>query len=266
MNRLDALRALVDYLVEERDTADRWAEFAEAEGLSEQELWTVFRALVNTREALPAAPAFLTLQDDLLKDMIAEKGIAPLSATRTVPLHPRMRLWRGDICTLEVDAIVNAANSQMLGCWQPGHLCIDNAIHTFAGVQLRLECARIMREQGHDEPTGAAKVTPAFNLPARFIVHTVGPIANGRPTDAHRRELRSSYTSCLAAAHERNLTSIAFCCISTGVFGFPGDEAASIAVTSVLDWLTEHADSDLDVVFNVFTAEDETRYRRLLGL
>ena len=160
---------------------------------------------------------------------------------------------------------MNAANSQMLGCWAPGHYCIDNAIHTFAGVQLRIECARIMNEQGHEEPTGQAKITPAYNLPSKHVIHTVGPIANGHPTDLHREQLASSYRSCLDLAAKHGLHSIAFCCISTGVFGFPQREAAEIALSTVRDWLDEN-NSDMTVVFNVFGADDERFYQELLEL
>lgn len=174
-------------------------------------------------------------------------------------------LWRGDITTLAVDAIVNAANSQMLGCWVPGHHCIDNAINTYSGVQLRAECARLMEEQGAEEPTGMAKITPAYNLPCKRVIHTVGPIANGNPTNLHRAQLASCYTNCLGLAASEGLASIAFCCISTGVFGFPQREAAQIAVRTATEWLGSH-DSEMRVVFNVFSETDERIYQEPLGL
>ena len=230
-----------------------------------QDLWSLFRALVNTRPPWPASDRFYELQDELLQGMIAETGIKTLDDASISPIDNRLRLWRGDITTFEADAIVNAANSQMLGCWAPGHFCIDNAIHTFAGVQLRIECARIMEKQGHEEPTGQAKITPAYNLPSRFVVHTVGPIANGVPTDEHRALLGSSYTSCLDMAASHDLRSIVFCCISTGVFGFPQKEAARIAVNTVRTWL-DTGETDMTVVFNVFSERDEDIYRDILGL
>lgn len=226
--------------------------------------WDTFRALVNTRPPWPASGRFLALQDELLQGMISDAGIHGACEARPSPADPRMRLWRGDITTLAADAVVNAANSQMLGCWAPGHFCIDNAIHTFAGVQLRIECARIMEAQGHDEPTGRAKMTPAFNLPAERVIHTVGPIADGRPTDGHRAQLAACYESCLDLAAESGLRSIAFCCISTGVFGFPQREAARIAVRTVRGWL-DAARADMAVVFDVFGEADERIYRDLLG-
>ena len=175
-------------------------------------------------------------------------------------------MWRGDITTLAADAIVNAANSQLLGCWVPGHYCIDNAIHTFAGVQLRIECAAIMKAQGHEEPTGQAKVTSAYNLPSSLVIHTVGPIVeNGKPTKQHKRLLAASYRNCLDAAAERRCKSIAFCCISTGAFGFPQEEAARIAVDTVRAWLDANPKADMHVIFDVYTEKDEQTYRTILG-
>lgn len=197
--------------------------------------------------------------------MIAEAGVSTLDTAKPSPLDEHVLLWRGDITTLAVDAIVNAANSQMLGCWVPGHHCIDNAIHTYSGVQLRAECARLMEEQGAEEPTGMAKITPAYNLPCKRVIHTVGPIANGNPTNLHRAQLASCYTNCLGLAASEGLASIAFCCISTGVFGFPQREAARIAVRTVKEWLGSHG-SEMCVVFNAFSETDERIYRELLGL
>jgi O-acetyl-ADP-ribose deacetylase (regulator of RNase III) len=155
----------------------------------------------------------------------------------------------------------------MTGCWVPMHLCIDNAIHTYAGVQLRETCARLMEEQGETEPTGAAKVTPAYNLPGTWVVHTVGPIVHaGLVTARKREELASCYLSCLDAAAGVGAHSIAFCCISTGVFGYPQDAAASLAVETVRVWLDEHPEAEMIVVFNVFLERDEQLYRNLLGL
>lgn len=254
----DLLRALVRLLAKERNL--------DADALvAERDLWPVFRALVNTREPVPAGDELLALQDELLQGLLAERGVHEIAEAEVSPADTRLRLWRGDITTLATDAIVNAANSQMLGCWVPGHHCIDNAIHTFAGVQLRLECARVMAEQGHEEPTGQAKVTDAYNLPSRRVIHTVGPIANGYPTPRHRVQLASCYRSCLDAAAKESLGSIAFCCISTGIFGFPQREAAQIAVRTVSAWLDEH-DVDMTVVFNVFGEDDERIYRELLNL
>ena len=254
----ELLRALVAGLCAERGFEPPCIEGAD-------ELWAAFRALVNTRQPLPADRAWLAMQDELLRGMIAEAGISTVSDTTPSPGDPRLRLWRGDITTLAVDAIVNAANSQMLGCWVPGHHCIDNAIHTFSGVQLRLECARIMEAQGHEEPTGRAKITPAYNLPSKHVIHTVGPIADGHPSDLHREQLASCYASCLDLAAENGLASIAFCCISTGLFGFPQREAAQIAVRTVGEWL-DASGSDMAVIFNVFLPEDEAIYKALLGL
>ena len=227
------------------------------------ELWRAFRALVNTRPPMPAGSSWLEAQDELLAGLIDGAGIASVKDGAPCTYDDRIRLWQGDITTLAVDAIVNATNSQMLGCWVPGHYCIDNAIHTFAGAQLRLECARIMDAQGCEEPTGCAKITAAYNLPSRHVIHTVGPIANGRPTELHRAQLASCYRSCLDLARENGLSSIAFCCISTGVFGFPQQEAAQIAVETVRKWLNRTS-AQMTVVFNVFTDSDYDIYADLL--
>ena len=256
--KLALLESLVEMLCAERD-----AEVPKARG--KNELWTAFRALVNTRPPMPASEMLLAAQDELLQGLIEEAGVHTIADAIASPKDSRILLWRGDITTLAVDAIVNAANSQMLGCWVPGHHCIDNAIHTFAGVQLRVECARIMESQGHEEPTGAAKVTDAHNLPAKRIIHTVGPIANGRPTDLHREQLASCYSSCLDLAAAEGLRSVACCCIRTGVFGCPKGEAAEIAVRAVSRWLNENG-SDMAVAFNVFGHDDEAVYRSLLEI
>ena len=239
------------------------------EGASTQDLWLAFRALVNVREPWPADHDLLAAQGELLQGLIAEVGITAVGATAASPLDPRLRLWRGDITTLAADAIVNAANDGMTGCWAPLHYCIDNAIHTFAGIQLRLECARLMRKQGHPEPTGRAKVTPAYNLPSRHVIHTVGPISTGVVDDGMRALLASSYRSCLDAAAEADDGSIALCCISTGEFGFPAETAAPLAVETVRAWLAERDAAGLPaptVVFNVYKESDEILYRDLLRI
>lgn len=229
-----------------------------------KEQWDLFRALVNTRPTEPASEEFLDLQDAMLQDLLAYRGVTDVHDIEPATGANGMRLWRGDITTLAADAVVNAANSQMLGCFVPGHHCIDNAIHTFAGVQLRLECARLMAEQGYPEPTGMAKATDAFNLPARHVIHTVGPIAEGIITQPDKGLLANCYTSCLDAAVDLGCRSIAFCCISTGVFGFPQKEAAEIAVATVREWLARNGES-MTVVFDVFGDADEALYRRLLS-
>ena len=179
------------------------------------------------------------------------------------PVYGDLYLWQGDITRLQCCAIVNAANSGMTGCYQPCHNCIDNCIHTYAGVQLRLKCAEIMAEQGYAEPTGQAKITPAYNLPCEYVIHTVGPIVQGKLAQEHCALLESCYRSCLKLADENGVGSIAFCCISTGVFMFPNDKAAEIAVDTVRKYKTETG-SKIEVVFNVFKEQDERIYRELL--
>ena len=221
----------------------------------------LLRALMNVRPPLPLDKNFLQLQDELLTAEVAERGIVKISDIPNVA--PHIKVWRGDITRLEVDAIVNAANETLLGCFIPLHGCIDNAIHSAAGLQLRDACNEIMTAQGHYEPTGSAKITPAFNLPSKFILHTVGPIIeeNSEPTPAEENLLAACYDSCLKLAVENNLHSVAFCCISTGEFHFPNRRAAQIAIATVKKFLAAH---ELEIVFNVFKELDEKIYRTLL--
>lgn len=255
MNQSERQLYLIKYLLSENR---KYAEMPVPE--SEEERFRLFRSLMNIRPPKPISEDFLAVQDDYLKEEISSKGITDIADL--VPIESGIYLWKGDITTLKCGAIVNAANSQMLGCFQPCHGCIDNAIHTFAGVQLRLECADIMDRQGCEEPTGSAKITSAYNLPCRNIIHTVGPIVSGRLTEQHCRQLESCYNSCLETAVRNNLQSVAFCCISTGVFGFPQKEAAEIAVKTVRKFRESH---DIEVIFNVFTEKDYTVYKGLLG-
>ena len=242
----------------------------------------LLRSLVNIRLPLPVSSEFLQIQNEYLKEVNRERGITDIADlspvcetggfdTSTVLSDRRLShggqiyLWQGDITTLKVDAIVNAANSQLLGCFAPLHACIDNCIHTFAGIQLRLACNELMQKQGHEEGTGLCKITPAFNLPSRYVLHTVGPIIY---TSVGKREkilLANCYKNCLETASQNQLESVAFCCISTGVFRFPADLAAQIAVETVEKWLAENPDSSVKkVVFNVFGNKDLEIYQGLL--
>ena len=222
----------------------------------------LLRGLMNLRAPQHADAEFLQMQDAYLQGETAAKGITDVADL--TPIQPGLYLWQGDITTLQCDAIVNAANSGMTGCYIPNHRCIDNAIHTFAGVELRLACAELMEQQGYPEPTGRAKITPAFNLPCRYVLHTVGPIIDGRVTKADKELLASCYRSCLALAAENNLESVAFCCISTGEFHFPNDLAAQIAVETVKEFLKTQT-SVKKVIFNVFKDLDKAIYEKLLG-
>lgn len=226
---------------------------------SEAEQKRLLRSLINIRLPSPIGNDFLTIQDEYLQTAIAEKGITKLHDL--TPFKDNIYLWQGDITTLECDAIVNAANSGMTGCYHPCHNCVDNCIHTFAGVRLRLKCAEIMRKQGYDEPAGNAKITPAYNLPCKYVIHTVGPIVHGRSEEKHCSLLKSCYKSCLELAVINNIKSVALCCISTGVFGFPQDRAAEIAVQTVREFSENH---DIEVIFNVFKDVDYEIYRQLL--
>ena len=252
MSKLDFL---INYLLSERkdtesiripdDNADKFR---------------LYRSLVNIRPAVKADDSFLQAEDEYLTALTESKGITDIADL--TPVEDGIYLWQGDITTLRCGAIVNAANSGMTGCWQPCHSCIDNCIHTFAGVRLRYECGLLMKKQGHEEPTGQAKITKAYNLPCGYVIHTVGPIVQGRLNEEHCRLLESSYKSCLDVAVQNGIGSIAFCCISTGVFGFPQKEAAEIAVRTVREYRQKH---DIQVIFNVFREDDYEIYKGLLG-
>lgn len=221
----------------------------------------LLRGLMNIRAPQRTDAEFLETQDAYLQGETAAKGITDIAGL--TPIQPGLYLWQGDITTLKCDAIVNAANSGMTGCYIPNHRCIDNAIHTYAGVELRLACAELMEQQGHPEPTGQAKITPAFNLPCRYVLHTVGPIIDGRVTKEDKELLASCYRSCLELAAENGLESVAFCCISTGEFHFPNDLAAEIAVRTVKEFLKKQT-SVKKVIFNVFKDLDKAIYEKQL--
>ena len=222
----------------------------------------LLRSLMNVRAPAAADEEFLRVQDDYLRRELAEGGITDVNDL--TPVSSGLYLWQGDITRLRCGAIVNAANSGMTGCYIPCHACIDNCIHTYAGVRLRLECARLMAEQGHAEPTGQAKLTRAYDLPCDYVLHTVGPIVEGRVTAEDERLLASCYRSCLELAERNGVESIAFCCISTGVFRFPNQRAAEIAVGTVRRYKAE-SNSAMRVIFNVFKDTDREIYRRLLA-
>ena len=221
----------------------------------------LLRGLMNVRRAYPVGADFLQVQDEYLQNETAAKGVT--DAAELTPIQPGLYLWQGDITTLKCDAIVNAANSGMTGCYIPNHRCIDNAIHTYAGVELRLACEKLMEQQGSPEPTGQAKITPAFNLPCQYVLHTVGPIIHGRVTKTDKEMLASCYRSCLELAAENELESVAFCCISTGEFHFPNEQAAQIAVETVKQFMNRKT-SVKKVIFNVFKDLDKAIYEKLL--
>ena len=228
----------------------------------------ILRSLMNVRMPRKMDEAVLAVQDEYLQARIRENGIVELA---DIPIiRDRMSIWQGDITRLAVDAIVNAANSQMLGCFVPMHTCIDNCIHTFAGVQLRAECARQMEQlksrygRDYEQPTALPMLTDAYNLPARKVIHIVGPIVQGRLTTSLENDLAACYRNTLDMCLENGLKSVAFCCISTGVFHFPNKRAAEIAVQTVTGWLSEHPGGMERVIFNVFKDEDKAYYEQLL--
>lgn len=251
----EKLKNLIQYLLSER---------LDLKNLTiptdESEQFQLYRSLVNIRPAKKISREYLQIEDSFLQDMARQKSITSIADLQ--PIEKNIYLWKGDITTLQCDAIVNAANSGMTGCYQPCHNCIDNCIHTFAGVRLRYKCAELMRLQGHEEPTGKAKITFAYNLPSKFVIHTVGPIVQKNLTLEHCELLKNCYQSCLELAVQNDIKSIAFCCISTGVFGFPKDKASEIAVETVRKFLKSN---EIEVVFNVFTEKDYQIYKRFFS-
>ena len=250
----EKLNYLISYLLSERNDMDI------SIPTDSKEKFDLYRSLVNIRPAKKISAEYLKAEDEFLQKLTVQKGITDIADLQ--PVEKNIYLWKGDITTLKCGAIVNAANSGMTGCYHPCHNCIDNCIHTFAGVRLRLKCAEIIKAQGHEEPTGTAKITPAYDLSCQYVIHTVGPIVQGRLTEKHCELLKSCYQSCLELAVLNGIKSIAFCCISTGVFGFPQDKAAEIAVQTVREFLLTH---DIEAIFNVFTEKDYKIYSGLLG-
>ena len=256
MNQSEKRLFLIQSLLNERPSCQKQIIPADSE---RQKI--LLRGLMNVRRPVRIGADFLQVQDAYLQDETAAKGITDIADL--TPIQPGLYLWQGDITTLKCDAIVNAANSGMTGCYIPNHRCIDNAIHTFAGVELRLTCEQLMEQQGYLEPTGQAKIPPAFNLPCRYVLHTVGPIISGIVTKEDKELLASCYRSCLELAAENGLESVAFCCISTGEFHFPNDLAAEIAVRTVKEYLKKQT-SVKKVIFNVFKDLDKAIYEKLL--
>lgn len=254
MNQEERRKYLLNYLIDEREE-----EIEIPEGEKEQR--ELLRGLMNVRKPWPVTPEFEEIQDEYLQLVIGEKGITTMKML--TEREENIYLWQGDITTLKLDAIVNAANESLLGCFIPNHNCIDNVIHSHAGVQLRRVCDELIKRQRRKEPTGSAAITSAFNLPARYVIHTVGPrVEGGRPTRRDEMELASCYRSCMEKAEEHNLRSIAFCSISTGEFGFPKRRAAEIAYDTVKAF-QEH--SDLKAVFDVYSDEDYEIYDDILN-
>ena len=256
MNQSEMRLFLIQSLLDERPSCRKQEIPTDA-----QRQKVLLRGLMNIRSPRAIHPEFQKIQDAYLQAETAEKGITDIADLS--PIQLGLYLWQGDITTLRCDAIVNAANSGMTGCYVPNHRCIDNAIHTYAGVELRLACAELMEQQGYPEPTGTAKITPAFNLPCKYVLHTVGPIIDGPVTAQDEALLASCYRACLEKAAEQDLESVAFCCISTGEFHFPNNLAAQIAVRTVKEFLSRQT-SVRKVIFNVFKDLDKQTYQQLL--
>ena len=252
-----SLDYLVKYLVDERSDEIRIPDNYEDKRL-------LLRGLMNERPPIKISPDFLKVQDEFLSYELSKMNLTSPKEIKEV--KGKIMLWQGDITSLKVDAIVNAANSQMLGCFIANHNCIDNAIHSRAGLELRSECNSIMKRQGHIESVGGAKITKAYNLPSKYVIHTVGPaIPYGlKPTERDKNDLKNCYKSCLGISNEYHLKSLAFCSVSTGVFNFPKDLAAEIAVNTVNEYLTSNQSSIEYVIFNVFGRENYLIYKNLL--
>lgn len=261
MNRTQSLEYLTGLLLAEMPEYRPQAAVFPRDPAAQRRL---LRSLMNLRPPLPLQPEFLAVQDRVLSAEREEKGVVEAGRLPVIAAHPQIALWQGDITRLRADAIVNAGNRALLGCFCPCHGCIDNAIHSAAGLQLREACHQLMQVQGHPEPTGQAKLTPGYNLPARYVLHTVGPIVRGQVTRENRQALASCYRACLETAAEQGLATVAFCCISTGEFHFPNQEAAEIAVDTVTGFLRTRT-SIRKVIFNVFKDIDAAYYRQLLG-
>ena len=257
MNQSERRRYLIQKLLNEQKEYSNYSIPEDSQGQKD-----LLRGLLNVRAPKVLSREFLKIQDEYLKEETEKKGITEL--TDLTPVEQGIYLWQGDITTLRCDAIVNAANSGMTGCYAPNHKCIDNCIHTFAGAQLRYKCAQMMKAQGHEEPTGQAKITAAYNLPCCYILHTVGPIIYGRVTEKDCELLAGSYRSCLELAAQNHLESVAFCCISTGEFHFPKERAAEIAVRTVREFLQKET-SVKKVIFNVFKDYDREIYKHTLA-
>ena len=258
---MEKLDFLIDYLIKENKNID----IKEIpQNISDKK--RLYRSLCNIREPLPISKEYIEIENDFLttanirKGIIDSNNIIQFTKYKGTPIC----LWQGDITTLKIDAIVNAANSQGLGCFIPCHKCIDNAIHSASGVQLRLECNKIMQEIGVLQ-TGKAFITSGYNLPSKYVIHTVGPIIYGEVTEKEMLELKNCYINSLEIAKENNIKTIAFPCISTGEFRFPKELAAKIAIETIKEHLDTNEEYFEKIIFNVFSDEDYSFYLNNLG-
>ena len=261
---MENIDALIEYLINDNP---RYHVSEEPETFEDK--FRIYRSLVNIRNPNPVDDDYVEMENEMLQELLLKKEITSFEDIETIEVrYPDsnlkhkdiLALWQGDICALEIDTIVNAANSQGLGCFIPCHDCIDNKIHTNAGVKLRLECYQEMQKYDYTLPSGTCLFTDAYNLPSKHVIHTVGPVVTGHLTDRKRDDLAKCYRNCLEICIEHGIRSIAFCSISTGVFRFPKDEACRIAVTTVEEVLDENPDAFDKVVFNVFSDEQLAIY------
>lgn len=251
MNKLDYL---LRYLLKEKPIVNSIPN-------NDEEKKNLWRTLCNIREPKAISNEFIKIEDEFLQEELKSKNVTNAD---NIKANNRISLWQGDITKLKIDCIINAANSQGLGCFQPLHNCIDNQIQTYAGIQMRLECNEYMKTINYNLPTGEAFITKGYNLPSKYVIHTVGPIIQFRVTQKEEKELSDCYINSLKLAIEKGIKTVAFPCISTGVFRFPKDKACEIAIKSVKEFVKENKTIE-KVIFNVFSDEDYNIYCKNLG-
>ena len=266
---MNTIEQKLNYLIEVlKNEIDRYKNLDIPENVEDKKI--LLRSLMNVRQPKEISKEFLKVQDEYLTERNKQKGIVYLKDIKTVPSSNKISIWQGDITKIACDAIVNAANSRMLGCFAPMHTCIDNCIHTFAGVQLRNKCNEIMNKfrkkfgDDYEQPTSVPIITDGYNLPAKKVIHVAGPVVVGKLTKFLEQDLKNCYKNVLDMCLENNLKSVAFCCISTGVFSFPNERAAEIAVETVTSWLKEKGNKMDRIIFNVFKQEDKLYYEKFL--
>lgn len=265
---MEKLDFLIDYLLKE----NKEIKLKDMPKTSEEKA-NLWRALCNIRNAKPISAEYLKVQDEYLQERLEEtqltnveniKSIKETYSKTNLENANKICLWQGDITKLKIDAIVNAANSQGLGCFQPLHNCIDNQIQTFSGIQMRLECDKYMKKIGYNLPTGKAFITNGYNLPSKYVIHTVGPIINFEVSNEDKKLLKDCYINSLKIASEKGLKTIAFPCISTGIFRFPKELAVMCAFQGINEFLRDNKNSLEKIIFNVYGEEDFDIYDQFI--
>ena len=264
---MEKLDYLINYLLTERN------ETLEIDNLSYKDKKRIYRSLCNIRDAKPISEEYFKIENKYLQEELNKKDITDVADIQpakellkvtNLKYEDKICLWKGDITTLKIDAIVNAANSQGLGCFVPMHSCVDNIIGSNAGVSLRLECNKVMKEKNYFLPTGKAFITKGYNLPAKYVIHTVGPIIYEEVTEKEEQELINCYINSLKLAIQNGIKTIAFPCISTGKFRFPKTQACKLAIKAVEEFLDTHNDEIDKIVFNIYIEEDYEIYEQYI--